>query len=96
MISSPSERSVVVIGGQLSLKKDWNSEISSCDLLELSGDSIDTMEWKILKQKLQCPRPFYLSYSISKEIAATFKTKMSGFSPLFCDVLGRYLQPFKL
>ena len=89
MISSPSERSVVVIGGQLSLKKDWNSEISSFDLLELSGDSIDTMEWKILKQKLQCPRPFYLSYSISKEIAATFKIKMSGFSPLFEMSLGQ-------
>ena len=88
MISSPTERSVVVIGGHLSVIKDWNSEYSSCDLLELSGDSIDTMEWKILKQKLQCPRPYYVSYSISNEIAATFSTKMSGFQPLFCNVLG--------
>ena len=90
MISSLMEKSIVMIGGK---KKNFQE---SSDLLELSGDSIDTMEWKILKQKLQCPRPFYMSYSISNEIAATFKTKMSGFSPLFCDVLGCYLQPFKL
>ena len=93
MIASPTERSVVLIGGK---RENEYEEYDSFELLELSGDSIDTMEWKILKQKLQCPRPFYMSYSISNEIAATFKTKMSGFSPLFCDVLGCYLQPFKL
>ena len=80
MIASPTERSVVLIGGE---RENEYEEYDSFELLELSGDSIDTMEWKILKQKLQCPRPFYLSYSISKEIAATFKNKMSGFSPLF-------------
>ena len=97
MIASPTERGVVLIGGEYHVyKKEKARENDSYDLLELSGDSIDTMEWKILKQKLQCPRPFYMSYSISNEIAATFKTKMSGFSPLFCDVLGCYLQPFKL
>ena len=103
MIASPTERGVVLIGGEYHVYKKEKvyeyherDEYDSYDLLELSGDSIDTMEWKILKQKLQCPRPFYMSYSISNEIAATFKTKMSGFSPLFCDVLGCYLQPFKL
>ena len=98
MIASPTERGVVLIGGEYHVYKNIYEryEYDSYDLLELSGDSIDTMEWKILKQKLQCPRPFYMSYSISNEIAATFKTKMSGFSPLFCDVLGCYLQPFKL
>ena len=97
MIASPTERGVVLIGGKYHVyKKEEVFEYDSHDLLELSGDSIDTMEWKILKQKLQCPRPFYMSYSISNEIAATFRTKMSGFQPLFCDVLGCYLQPFKL
>ena len=97
MIASPTERGVVLIGGERHIyKKEEVFEYNSYDLLELSGDSIDTMEWKILKQKLQCPRPFYMSYSISNEIAATFTTKMSGFQPLFCDVLGCYLQPFKL
>ena len=98
MISSPTEMGVVLIGGEYHIytKENGRTENDSYDLLELSGDSIDTMEWKILKQKLQCPRHFYISFSISNEIAATFKTKMSGFSPLFCDVLGCYLQPFKL
>ena len=93
MIASPTERSVVLIGGE---RENEYEEYDSFELLELSGDSIDTMEWKILKQKLQCSRRFLMSYSISNEIAATFRTKMSGFQPLFCDVLGCYLQPFKL
>ena len=98
MIASPTERGVVLIGGEYHVYKKGHEryEYDTYDLLELSGDSINTMEWKILKQKLQCPRHFYISFSISNEIAATFKTKMSGFSPLFCDVLGCYLQPFKL
>ena len=97
MIASPTERGVVLIGGEKVFENDWSrDELDSYDLLELSGDSIDIMEWKILKQKLQCSRRFLMSYSISNEIAATFRTKMSGFQPLFCDVLGCYLQPFKL
>ena len=76
MISSPTERSVVLIGGQYHVYKKEEVCEYSCDLLELSGDSIDTMEWKILKQQLQYPRPFHISCSISNEIAATFPTKM--------------------
>ena len=61
MISSPTEKGVVMIGG-----------IGySSDLLELSGDSIETLEWKILEQKLQHPRYQHVSFSISNDIAAT-------------------------
>ena len=94
MIASPTERGVVLIGGEYHVyKKEKVFEYDSYDLLELSGDSIDTMEWKILKQQLQYPRPFHISYSISNEIAATFPTKMWGFPPLLCRC---YLPPFKL
>ena len=65
MISSPTEKSVVMIGG---------FEIGGsrrCDLLELSGDSIETLEWKILQQKLQYPRHHHVSVSISNDIAAS-------------------------
>ena len=65
MISSPTEKSVVMIGGY---------EIGGsgrCDLLELSGDSIETLEWKILEQKLQYTRYNHVSISISNDIAAT-------------------------
>ena len=69
MISSPTEMGVVMIGGQLQ-----NYEYSS-DLLELSGDSQETLEWKILEQKLQHPRYHHVTFSISNDIAATLTTK---------------------
>ena len=74
MISSPTEKGVVMIGG-----KKQNYEYSS-DLLELSGDSQETLEWKILEQKLQHPRAFHVSFSISNDIAATLTMKSIGSS----------------
>ena len=65
MISSPTEKGVVMIGG-----RGWNPGHSS-DLFELSGDSEETLEWKILEQKLQHPRCDHVSFSISNNIAAT-------------------------
>ena len=75
MISSPTEKGVVMIGG----KKKGFKEYSS-DLLELSGDSLETLKWKILEQKLQHPRSYHVSFSISNDIAATLTTKSIGSS----------------
>ena len=69
MISSPTEKGVVMIGGFNRTLKKYSS-----DLLELSGDSEETLEWKILEQKLQHPRFGHISFSISNEIAATLTT----------------------
>ena len=74
MISSPTEKGVVMIGGQ-----KQNLEYSS-DLLELSGDSQETLEWKILEQKLQHPRHDHISFSICNDIATTLTTKSTGSS----------------
>ena len=74
MISSPTEMGVVMIGGC-----KQNYEYSS-DLLELSGDSQETLEWKILEQKLQYPRFRHITFPISNDIAATLTTKTSGSS----------------
>ena len=74
MISSPTEMGVVMIGGC-----KQNYEYSS-DLLELSGDSQETLEWKILEQKLQHPRFYHVSFSISNDIAATLTMKSIGSS----------------
>ena len=69
MISSPTEKGVVLIGGlKQNMKQNWEA---SSDLLELSGDSEETLEWKILEQKLQHPRGCHVSFSISNDIAAT-------------------------
>ena len=65
MISSPTEKGVVMIGG-------WKPKFgTSSDLLELSGDSQTTLKWKILEQKLQHPRYHHVSFSISNDTAAT-------------------------
>ena len=74
MISSPTEKGVVMIGG---LKQNFED---SSDLLELSGDSQETLEWKILEQKLQLPRCYHVSFSISNDIAATLTMKSIGSS----------------
>ena len=75
MISSPTEKGVVMIGG------GWKPHIGlSSDLLELSGDSQETLEWRILEQKLQYLRSSHISYSISNDIAATLTMKSSGSS----------------
>ena len=71
MISSPTEKGVVMIGGWKGPGLKPNSDEYSSDLLELSGHSIETLEWKILEQKLQYPRYLHVSLSISNDIAAT-------------------------
>ena len=78
MISSPTEKGIVVIGGSKVHNNSGN--FSSYDLLELSGDSEETLEWKILEQKLQHPRKYHVSFSISNDIAATLTTKSIGSS----------------
>ena len=78
MISSPTEKGIVVIGGSKVHNNSCN--FSSYDLLELSGDSEETLEWKILEQKLQHPRHDHVSFSICNDIATTLTTKSTGSS----------------
>ena len=65
MISLPTEKGILMIGGYAK-NHEWVS-----NLLELSGDSVETLEWRILEQKLQHPRSHHVSLSISNDIAAT-------------------------
>ena len=71
MISSPTENGVVMIGG---VPVHDNSFVSN-NFLELSGNSVETLEWKILEQKLQYLRCGHVSLSISNEIASTLTTE---------------------
>ena len=76
MISSPTEKGVVIIGGGNVVNK--RDEEGYSHILELSGDSKETLVWKILDQKLRHPRLGHVSFSISNHIAAslTRKTKI--------------------
>ena len=74
MISSPTGMGVMMIGGRTKLNPMFP------DILELSGDSKETLEWKTLDQKIQYPRIFHLSVSISNDIAANLTMKSIGSS----------------
>ena len=84
MISSPTEKGVVMIGGNKWRTEEfeiWAEALRySSDLLELSGDSEETLQWKILDQKLQNPRFLHVSFSISNDIATTLTSKSIGSS----------------
>ena len=67
MVSTPTEKGVVVIGGQLGNEEVTFDQINSNALIELSGDSIDTLKWTVLKQKLKYPRSRHLSFPISPQ-----------------------------
>ena len=74
MISSTTGMGVMMIGGRTKLNPMFP------DILELSGDSKETLEWKTLDQKIQYPRIFHLSVSISNDIAANLTMKSIGSS----------------
>ena len=73
MISSPTEKGVVMIGGRKNIV-----EPDCADVLELSGELEEKLEWKILEQKLHHQRYLHVSFSISNDIAATLTTKSIG------------------
>ena len=73
MISSPTEKGIVMIGG-LTPKGVPANQIVSNNFVELSGNSIETLEWKILVQKLHYPRFGHVSFSISNKLASTLTT----------------------
>ena len=64
MICSPTGRGVVIIGGQTK-KESWYEDSDA--LIELSGHSLDSLKWTVLKQKLKFPRYFHLSFTIPKD-----------------------------
>ena len=61
MISSPTDKGVVIIGGYY--MKGYNFT-SKC-LFELSGDSMESLKWKKLDQELQYSRRNHVSFLIS-------------------------------
>ena len=73
MISSPTEKGIVIIGG-LTTKGVTANRIVSYNFVELSGNSIETLEWKILEHKLQYARFGHVSFSISNKLASTLTT----------------------
>ena len=75
MVTSPTDKSVVVIGGEMNNEENPYKQIKSSALIELSGDSIDTLKWTLLKQKLKYPRFKHLALPISPQTSTELSEK---------------------
>ena len=85
MIQSPTEKGVVVIGGlKVEFEKNKRKRkarghdehlVESNALIELSGDSVESLKWTILEQKLKYPRYLHLSFPVPNEVVNDLKTK---------------------
>ena len=80
MVSSRTGKNVVMIGGCTNRRCFYGFFPDSPYLLELSGDSKETLDWKILDQKLQHPRHNHILFCISNDMADTLTTKSIGSS----------------
>ena len=61
MVTSPTGRGVIISGGHL------GNENFSNQLIELSGDSIEKLEWTVLDLKLEKARYAHSSFYIPNE-----------------------------
>ena len=70
MITSPTEKGVLIIGGMKSEVYPSGKKVSEMtpDIFELSGDCFNTLKWSKLDHKLQYPRFRHLSFLISNEL----------------------------
>ena len=59
MVTSPTDEGVVIIGG-------YNHDLckESYHLIEIIGNSIETLEWNLLEQRLKYARSAHLAFSI--------------------------------
>ena len=64
--TSPTGKGILLIGGEKdsSSHERMGRDVSK-HILELSGDSFDTLKWTVLKQKLQYPRSKHLAIPIT-------------------------------
>ena len=65
MVTSPTGKGVVLMGG--SSHQCAGQRYSSKKILELSGNSIKSLKWNVLEQKLMYPRQGHLAFSVPDE-----------------------------
>ena len=71
MISSPTERGIMVIGGHN------NGSGASYTLMEMSGDSKENLKWTILDERLRYSRDGpHVSFPISSEVFYNLKKNL--------------------
>ena len=63
IVSTPNANSLLLIGGY-----NWNESSFSSAIYELSGDSINSLQWTLLQHKLRYPREGHLAFHIPDDI----------------------------
>ena len=63
MVTSPTDEGVVIIGG-------YNHDLckESYHLIEIMGNSVETLEWNLLEQRLKYARSAHLAFAIPYEM----------------------------
>ena len=67
MITSPTEKGVIIIGGWVKNNKKRYFENFNA-IMEMSGDTVENLKWTILDKKLQYPRSGHASIPISNKV----------------------------
>ena len=73
MVTSPTGKGVVVIGGLCHRKNEYSDAI-----FELSGESTETLKWTLLEQKLQIARSYHLSFYIPNQVCKDINSMLYG------------------
>ena len=68
MLTSPTEKGIVVIGGEIDEEILEVENCSSNALLELSRNSEGDLSWTILEQKLQYPKSHHVSFYVPDQM----------------------------
>ena len=71
MVTSPTGKGVIISGGYTNYpaRQKFYMNITSNDVYELSGNSLESLEWTLLEQKLQYPRMDHASFPIPDEVS---------------------------
>ena len=95
MVPSPTGKGIVVIGGMTNtlgyegLREDdppYNNLDTTNVLLELSGDSIDSLQWTTMAHKLKYPRAYSVAFPIPDGVVDELETtKINSGTPGVTD-----------
>ena len=73
MVTSPTEKGILVIGGEIDENLELQNGYSNA-LLELSRNSKGDLSWNILEQNLQFPRSHHVCFYVPDQMVTLWKT----------------------
>ena len=81
MVSSPTGRGVIIIGGR---RPDHVSDTGHA-LIELSGDSIESLKWTFLEQKINYKRFSHTALIIPNQLVNDWALSFLPYADIMCE-----------